>query len=48
MKRLVEFEHFELVITHVEQLATAENILGSQAMGDEGCRIIQSTKNVPK
>jgi hypothetical protein len=48
MKRHVEFEHFELVTTYVEQLAIADNISRSQAMGDVGCRTIQLTKKRSK
>jgi hypothetical protein len=48
MKRHLEFEHFELVLTYVEQLATAKKHLGSQAMGDEGCRIIRPSKKCSK
>ncbi len=48
MKRHVEFEHFELVTTYVEQLVTTNNILGTQAMGDASYRIIQLAKKHSK
>ncbi len=48
MKRHVEFEHFELVTTYVEQLVIADNILGTQAMGDASYKIIQLAKKHSK
>lgn len=38
MKKHVEYEHLELVTAYVEQLVTANNISGSQVVGDEGYR----------
>ncbi len=40
MKSHVEYEHIELVSAYVEQLVIVDNILGSQVVGDEGCRTI--------
>ncbi len=48
MKMHVEYEHFELVTAYVEQLVTANNILGSHVVGDEGCRTIQLAKKCSK
>ncbi len=48
MKRHVEFKHFELVTTYVEQFAITDNISKSQAMCDVSCRTIQLTKKHSK
>jgi hypothetical protein len=48
MKNHVEYEHFELVTAYVEQLVIVNNILGSQVVGDEGCKTIQPAKKCSK
>ncbi len=46
MKQYVEYEHFELLTTFVEEVAIVHNIVGSQIAGAVGpCN---KPNNVPK